>query len=80
MGEPTPPDVMWNSSRTRIGGDVAGAIAVIGSIVVMIAGIPPFKWFLAGALVCGAVCAFTLSVWHRRHPSSRRPPNSIDDR
>jgi hypothetical protein len=80
MDELKPQEVMWNMSRTRVGGDIAGLIAVIGSVVVLIAGIPPFKWFLAGALLCGAVCAFGLSIWHRRHPSSRRPPNTIEER
>ena len=79
MNEPKPQEVMWNISRVRVGGDVAGAIAVIGSVVVIIAGIPPLKWFLAGALACGAVCAFALSFWHRRHPAPRRPPNTIKD-
>ncbi len=80
MDEPKPPQVMWNSSRTRIGGDIAGALAVVGSIVVLLAGIPPFKYFLAGALVCGALCAFGLSAWHRRHPTPRTPPNTIEPR
>lgn len=77
MAEPKPQEVMWNLSRTRVGGDIGGAIAVIGAIVVMIIGIPPFKWFLAGAFLCGAIFAFGLSIWHRRHPSPRTPPNTI---
>jgi len=77
MTELKPQEVMWNMSRTRVGGDIAGLIAVIGSIVVLIAGIPPFKYFLAGALACGAIFAFGLSAWHRRHPQPQRPPNTI---
>ncbi len=77
MNEPKPQQVMWNLSSTRIGGDIAGAIAVVGSIVVLLAGIPPFKYFLAGALICGAICAFALSAWHRRHPQPPKPPNTI---
>ncbi len=80
MDEPKPSDVMWSSSRTRIGGDLAGAIAVVGSVVVIIAGVPPLKWFLAGAFLCGAICAFGLSIWHRRHPQPRKPPNTIERR
>ncbi len=79
MDEPNPQQVMWNLSRTRIGGDIAGAIAVVGSIVVLLAGIPPFKYFLAAALACGGIFAFCLSIWHRRHPQPSRPPNSIED-
>ncbi len=78
MSEPKPQDVMWNMSRTRIGGDIAGLIAVVGSVVVIVTGVPPLKWFLAAALACGAVCAFALSAWHRRHPVPRKPPNTID--
>jgi hypothetical protein len=77
MADPKPQEVMWNLSRTRIGGDLAGAIAVIGSVVVIIAGVPPLKWFFAGALLCGGLCAFALSYWHRRHPAPRKPPNTI---
>ncbi len=80
MDESNPQRVMWNLSSTRIGGDIAGAIAVVGSIVVLITGVPPFKWFLAAAFAAGAVCAFGLSIWHRRHPTPRRPPNSIRER
>jgi hypothetical protein len=77
MNEPKPGEVMWSISRVRVGGDVAGAIAVIGSVIVILAGVPPLKWFFAGALAWGAVCAFALSFWHRRHPGSARPPNTI---
>jgi hypothetical protein len=80
MDEPKPGDVMWNISRVRVGGDIAGVIGVIGAVVVVITGIPPLKWFFAAALACGAVCAFALSIWHRRHPSPRTPPNTIQDR
>ncbi len=80
MDEPKPSEVMWNMSRTRIGGDIAGVIAVIGSIVVLVTGIPPFKWSLVAALACGGVCAFALSYWHRRHPAPGKPPNTVDGR
>jgi hypothetical protein len=77
MPDLKPQEVMWSITRTRFGGDIAGAIAVIGSVIVIIAGVPPLKWFFAGALVCGAVCAFALSFWHRRHPGPAKPPNTI---
>ncbi len=77
MDEPKPQEVMWNLSRTRVGGDIGGLVAVIGTIVVLIIGVPPFKWFLAAAFICGAVCAFGLSIWHRRHPQPPKPPNTI---
>ncbi len=80
MDELKPQEVMWSMSRTRIGGDIAGLIAVVGSIVAVVLGVPPIKWFLAGALACGAICAFGLSAWHRRHPSPRKPPNTLDAR
>ncbi len=78
MNEPKPQEVMWNLSHTRVGGDVGGLIFVIGTVVTLLIGIPPFKWFLAVAFAGGAVCAFALSFWHRRHPSPQRPPNTID--
>ncbi len=80
MDEPKPQEVMWNMSRVRVGGDIAGLIAVVGCVVVIVTGVPPLKWFLAAALLCGAICAFGLSMWHRRHPSPRRPPNTIEER
>ncbi len=77
MADLKPQEVMWSMSRTRIGGDIAGAIAVIGSVVVIVTGVPPLKWFFAAALACGAGCAFALSYWHRHHPTPRKPPNTI---
>jgi hypothetical protein len=68
---------MHNMSRVRVGADLGGVLAVIGTVVVVIAGIPPTKWFLAAALACGAVFAAALSIWHRRHPGPQTPPNTI---
>ncbi len=80
MDEPRPQEVMWNLSHMRVGGDVGGAVAVIGTVAVLVLGIPEVKWFLGAAAVCGAGCALLLSMWHRRRPSPRTPPNTIGAR
>jgi hypothetical protein len=77
MDMPPPDDGVHNIAHIRVGGDIAGVLAVIGTVGVVLLGIPPLKWFMAAALACGAVFAFGLSAWHRRHPGPRQPPNSI---
>jgi predicted phage tail protein len=77
MNYPGPQESMYNVSRVRVGADLGGVLAVVGTIVVLVAGIPPVKWFLAAALASGAVFAVGLSIWHRRHPGPLTPPNTI---
>ncbi len=77
MNEPAPMETMCNISRVRVGGDLGGVIAVVGTFVVLIAGVPPVRWFLAAAFVCGTVYALSLAAWHRYHPGPGRPPNTI---
>jgi hypothetical protein len=77
MDTPGPQNSMYDMSHVRVGGDIAGLLAVLGTVGVVLLGVPPLKWVMAAALACGAVCAFALSIWHRRHPGPRRPPNTI---
>ncbi len=77
MSESAPMETLCNISRVRVGGDLGGLIAVIGTFVVLISGIPSIKWFLPPALACGVICALGLSAWHRLRPYPTRPPNTI---
>lgn len=56
-----------NMSAIPVGGDVGGLLFVIGSIVVVVAGLPMLGWFLLGAVVTGTVVAWWLTRWHARH-------------
>ncbi len=77
MNEPGPQESMYDVSHVRVGSDIAGALAVIATFLVMILGVPPVKYFVAAAFGAGAICAFGLSLWHRRHPTGTRPENSL---
>ena len=77
MDAPGPQNSMYDVSHVRVGGDLAGALAVLGTFGVVLLGVPPLKWVMAAALACGAVCAFALAAWHTRCPGPSRPPNTI---
>ncbi len=77
MDTPGPQNSMYDVSPVRVGADIAGVLAVLGTLGVVLLGIPPLKWVLAAALACGACFAWALSVWHVRHPGPSRPPNTI---
>ncbi len=77
MDTPGPQNSMYDTSHVRVGGDIAGALAVLGTLGVVLLGVPPLKWVMAAAMVCGAFYAFGLGLWHQRHPGPRRPPNTL---
>ncbi len=77
MNERAPLETMINISRVRVGGDLGGLIAVVGTFVVLISGIPPVTWFVAAAFAGGTMCAAGLVAWHRHCPGPARPPNTI---
>jgi ABC-type antimicrobial peptide transport system permease subunit len=56
-----------NYSDTPVGGDLGGLIFMIGSIAVVIIGLPFLGWFFGSALAGGVLLAGGLFWWHVRH-------------
>ena len=54
--------------KLPVGGTVMGAVFAIGTTLMFLVGIPLARWFLAGAVVVGAVVAVVLYRWHKRRP------------
>jgi hypothetical protein len=74
-GTRTRPEI--NLSRIPVGGNAGGLIFAIGSVVIVIVGLPGLRWFLIAALLGGACTAAALFAWRRAHPAALQPRNSI---
>ncbi len=68
--------VQINFASVPVAANIAGLIFVVGSIAVVLAGLPPARWFFFAAALGGIVIAAVLLAWHRLHPSSG-PASSI---
>lgn len=66
-----------NLSRIPVGGNAGGLIFAIGSVVIVIVGLPGIRWFTLAALVSGVLVAGVLFAWRRSHPTAMKPVNSI---
>jgi len=77
---PTAPR-MWspqiNYSSTEIDANVGGLIFVVGSVFVVVVGLPSVIWFLIAGTAAGCLLAWGLIVWHTRHPHYGLPANRI---
>jgi len=61
-----------NVSAIHVGGDIGGLIFVIGSVLIVLTGVPGTSWFLLGVLVAGLSVARAL-VWLRSRPRPDAP-------
>lgn len=66
-----------NISAIRIGGDFAGVLYVVGSIMSGMIGLPMTRWFVLGVLTAGLALAWGLFRWRASHPAVLHPTNSI---
>ena len=66
-----------NLSAIPVSGNIGGLIFAVGSIAIVIVGLPELRWFLLAAIVSGVCAAGALLAWRRAHPSGMRPANSI---
>lgn len=53
-----------NFSRVPLGGDLGGLLVAVGSVILIMLGVPGTAWFLLAAVAGGALLAFGL---HRRY-------------
>ena len=66
-----------NFSSTEVAGNIGGLIFVVGSVFIVVVGVPSVIWFLFAATVAGCFLAWVLVAWHRSHPTRRLPENRI---
>ena len=57
-----------NFSSTPVGGDAGGLFFAIGSVVLVIIGVPGMAWYFVSAVVCGALFAAWLYARRAAHP------------
>ncbi len=69
-----------NLSSIPVGGDIAGLIFAVGSVSIVMLGLPQLRWFFFAAVGSGLLIAGALAAWHTGHPSSSTPSNSIASR
>jgi hypothetical protein len=57
-----------NLSAIPVGGDAAGLIFAVGSVIVVLVGVPGMTWYFVSALGCAALFAWALSAWRLAQP------------
>jgi hypothetical protein len=66
-----------NFSSTEVAGNIGGLIFVVGSVFIVVIGLPSVIWFLFAATVAGCFLAWALVTWHTSHPKRGLPENRI---
>jgi len=66
-----------NFSSTEVAGNIGGLIFVVGSVFIVVLGLPSVIWFLIGGTAAGSILAWGLIAWHTRHPQYGLPANRI---
>jgi hypothetical protein len=66
-----------NFSSTEIAGNIGGLIFAVGSVFIVVVGLPSVILFLVAATMAGCVLAWGLAAWHTAHPKYGLPENRI---
>lgn len=66
-----------NLASIPVHANAGGLIFVVGSVAIVVLGLPALRWFLLAAVVLGAVVAWALLAWHASHPLRGLPQNQI---
>jgi hypothetical protein len=66
-----------NLSRIPVGGNIGGLIFVAGSMGILVAGLPGWRWFFGAAVAGGLLTAAIVFMWHAAHPLRGLPKNYI---
>jgi hypothetical protein len=56
-----------NLASIPVTGDLAGLLFAAGSVLIL-AGLPRLRWFVALSASCGLMAALAVIVWRRFHP------------
>jgi hypothetical protein len=67
-----------NFSRLEVGGDLGGCVFALGSVLVLVAGLPQVRWFVAGAVAAAVPTACLLLAWHHCHRRLSGPWEPIE--
>jgi hypothetical protein len=70
-----PPQI--NFSSMEIAGNIGGLIFTVGTVLIVVVGLPPAIWFLFAGTVAASLFAWALVAWHTSHPGSR-PENRLE--
>ena len=57
-------------SKIAIGGGIVGALITVGSISIILLGLPELGYFLCGAIALGGAVALVLHLVHSRNPAA----------
>jgi hypothetical protein len=66
-----------NFSSMEVAGNVGGLIFVVGSVFIVVIGLPSVIWFLFAGTAAGCILAWGLIAWHTKHPTYGLPANRI---
>jgi hypothetical protein len=55
-----------NLSAIPVAGDLAGLMFALGSVSIVVIGLPGMPWYVLGVVVGSAIAAVTLRAWHTR--------------
>ena len=66
-----------NLSAIPVGGNIGGLMFMAGSMVILVAGLPMWRWFFGTAVAGGLLTAALVFVWHSARPSHGLPQNLI---
>ena len=66
-----------NFSSTEVAGNIGGLIFAVGSVFIVVIGLPSVMWFLFGATIAGCGVAWGLVTWHASHPKRGLPENRM---
>lgn len=63
QADPAAPEI--NLSAIHVGGDIAGLMFAVGSVIVVFVGLPQLWWYYLGVVVAGACVAWVRAVMMR---------------
>jgi hypothetical protein len=66
-----------NLSSIHVKANAGGLIFVVGSVIVIMLGLPMLRWFLLVGVAGGFLLAWALLAWHTSHPTRGLPHNHI---
>jgi hypothetical protein len=66
-----------NLSSIPVQANIGGLIFMVGSVFIVIAGLPSWHWFFVAAAAGGLLTGALLFAWHARHPARGLPENHI---
>ena len=75
--EPRKATPQINFSSTEVAGNIGGLIFAIGSLFIVVVGVPAVIWFLFAGTAAGCVIAWGLVQRHIKRPRSGLPENLI---